>query len=58
LNKINNKDREIWYAIQKISYYYGVQLLNEGNYKGAIGYFNVATEKKENPIVTAQAYFW
>lgn len=58
LDKINNKDREIWYAIQKISFFYGVQLYNTGKYNDAIKYFNLSLEKQENSVITAQAYFW
>lgn len=54
----NNKSFENKLAYQKVAFYRGIELYNEGNYKEAITYFNKSLKEPRDPQFTARATFW
>ena len=45
-------------AYQKVTFYRGLEVYNEGNYKGALQLFSNAIKEPRDPKYTARATFW
>ena len=45
-------------AYQKVAYFYGIQLYEEGDYYGAIKNFDKALKEPRDPKITAKATYW
>ncbi|MBP2832199.1 tetratricopeptide repeat protein [Aquimarina sp. U1-2] len=43
---------------QKVAFYRGIELYNEGNYTEAITYFDTSLNKQVDPYFTARALYW
>ena len=43
---------------QKVAFYRGLELYEEGNYREALEYFNKALNERRDPRITALATFW
>ena len=43
---------------QKVAFYRGIELFEEGNYREALKYFNNALSERRDPRITALATFW
>tara|TARA_R100000935_G_scaffold1847_3_gene5563 strand:- start:20821 stop:23841 length:3021 start_codon:yes stop_codon:yes gene_type:complete len=54
----NNKNFENKLAYQKVAFYRGIELYNEGNYSEAITMFNKSLQEPRNAIFTARATYW
>ena len=54
----NNRDFADKQAYQKVAYYYGIELYNEGDYAEAIKNFDKALSERVDPAITAKATFW
>jgi tetratricopeptide (TPR) repeat protein len=54
----NNKSFENKLAYQKVAFYRGIELYNEGNYKGAIDFFNKSLKEPRDTTFTARATYW
>src|SRR5690554_5174866 len=54
----NNKDFHDKEAYQKVAFYYGIELYNEGNYQDAISYLDKSLKNPQNPSFTARAIYW
>ena len=52
------KDAASKEAYQKVAFYRGLELLEDENYKDAIGFFDKAVKSQINPEYTARASFW
>ncbi|PWB24414.1 tetratricopeptide repeat protein [Flavobacterium sp. HTF] len=53
-----NRTPENKLAYQKVLFYRGVELYNDGNYAEALKMFNSAVKEQKNPDFTARATFW
>ncbi|WP_372919581.1 tetratricopeptide repeat protein [Salegentibacter sp.] len=54
----NNRNFSDKQAYQKVAYYYGLELYEEGDYQEAIRNFEKALSEPRNPKITAQATYW
>ena len=54
----NNKDFHDKEAYQKVAFYRGVELYNEGNYQEAITYLDKSLKEPQNAAFTARATYW
>ncbi|PKD20422.1 hypothetical protein APR41_14185 [Salegentibacter salinarum] len=54
----NNRNFSDKQAYQKVAYYYGLQLYEEGNYEKAINNFEKALSEPRDQKITAKATFW
>lgn len=45
-------------AYQKVAFFYGMELYNEGNYEEALKTLNKSLKEKQNSLITARATFW
>jgi tetratricopeptide (TPR) repeat protein len=54
----NNKNFHDKEAYQKVAFYYGIELYNEGNYQEAISYLDKSLKDPQNPNFTARAIYW
>ena len=54
----NNKNFHDKEAYQKVAFYYGVELYNEGNYQEAITYLDKSLKDPQNSNFTARATYW
>ncbi|MFT5102999.1 MAG: tetratricopeptide (TPR) repeat protein [Candidatus Latescibacterota bacterium] len=54
----NNKSFENKLAYQKVAFYHGVELYNEGNYSEAITLYNKSLKEPRDPLFTARATYW
>ncbi|WP_346882815.1 tetratricopeptide repeat protein [uncultured Algibacter sp.] len=54
----NKKSFENKVAYQKVAFYRGLELYNEGNYIEAERLFDASLKEQNNPIFTARATFW
>lgn len=53
-----NKAPENKLAYQKVLFYRGLEVFNEGNYSEALKMFTAAIKEQKNPEYTARATFW
>jgi len=58
LEKINTKSPTLLKAYQRVANFRGMELFNDGNYKEADKYFDIALLNNFDPAVYAQASFW
>lgn len=56
--KIKNPDNEVRTALQKITYFRGLEYFAEGDYNKAQEMFTLSAENRFNPKYTALAKFW
>jgi len=54
----NNKSFENKLAYQKVAFFRGLELYNEGNYDEAVSYFDKSLKEPRDPVYTARATFW
>ncbi|MFO7720527.1 MAG: tetratricopeptide repeat protein [Gillisia sp.] len=54
----NNRNFSDKVAYQKVAYYYGLELYNEGKYAEASKNFDKSLTERRDPVITAQATFW
>ncbi|MCW9037500.1 tetratricopeptide repeat protein [Altibacter sp.] len=54
----NNKSFENKLAYQKVAFFRGTELYNEGNYAEAKNFFNLSLKEPRDPVYTAKATFW
>ena len=55
---MNNTDLKKDETFQKVSYLYGIQLFNKGEYQSAIDQFEQSIGTAQNPEFGARALFW
>ncbi|QKJ62908.1 tetratricopeptide repeat protein [Flavobacterium sp. M31R6] len=53
-----NKTPENRIAYQKVVFYRGLELYNEGNYTESLSMFEKAIKEQKDPTITARASFW
>lgn len=53
-----NKTSENRIAYQKVAFYRGVELYNEGNYSASLSMFEKAIKEPKDAVITARASFW
>lgn len=58
LENIKVKGAEYEENLQKISFYYGIELFNKFSYEEAITSFKTAAVIKKDPQITAESLFW
>ena len=58
LEKINNKSIVLLKAYQRVNYFRGLELFNDGKFAEAENHLNAATTNNFDPITYAQALFW
>jgi tetratricopeptide (TPR) repeat protein len=59
IEKIKVKSPSVKEAYQRVTYFRGLELFNDGNYSGAMGYFSKSLENSSyNPTYKAQAIYW
>lgn len=59
IEKIKVKSLSVKEAYQRVTYFRGLELFNDGNYAGAMGYFTKSLENSSfNPAYKAQAIYW
>ncbi|WP_062053541.1 tetratricopeptide repeat protein [Aquimarina longa] len=51
----NYADKEVY---QKVAFYRGIELYNEGNHNDAILYFDKSLKQQVDPVFTARATYW
>ncbi|WP_417444699.1 tetratricopeptide repeat protein [Joostella sp.] len=54
----SNKNYSTKTTYQKVAFYRGLELYNEGNYDEAQGYFAKSAKEQQDPVFTARATFW
>ncbi|MEZ4875063.1 MAG: tetratricopeptide repeat protein [Flavobacteriaceae bacterium] len=54
----NNKSFDNKKAYQKVAFYRGLELYNEGNYQEAVALFQKSLKEPLDPLFTARATFW
>lgn len=54
----NNKSFTDKLAYQKVAFYRGIELYNEGNYTEAQSYFDKSLKEQRDPSFTARATYW
>ncbi|HSP82593.1 MAG TPA: tetratricopeptide repeat protein, partial [Gillisia sp.] len=54
----NNRNFSDKVAYQKVAFYYGLELFNEGNYRDASVNFDKSLSERRDPVITARATFW
>jgi TolA-binding protein len=54
----NNKSFENKLAYQKVAFFRGIELYNEGNYSEATEFFNKSLKEPRDPGYTARATYW
>ncbi len=54
----NNRNFSDKVAYQKVAYYYGLELYNEGKYAEASKNFDKSLTERRDPVITAKATFW
>lgn len=54
----NNRNFSDKVAYQKVAYFYGLDLFNEGKYREAIENFDKSLTERRDPVITAKATFW
>ena len=54
----NNKSFENKLAYQKVAFYRGIELYNEGNYTEATNLFDKSLKEPRDPLFTARATYW
>ncbi|APU67250.1 tetratricopeptide repeat protein [Christiangramia flava] len=54
----NNRNFSDKQAYQKVAYYYGLELYEQGNYYDAIKNFDKALSEPRDQVITAKATFW
>lgn len=54
----NNRNFSDKVAYQKVAYYYGLELFNEGKYREASVNFDKSLKERRDPVITAKATFW
>jgi tetratricopeptide (TPR) repeat protein len=59
IEKIKVKSPSVKEAYQRVTYFRGLELFNDGNYSGAMSYFSKSLENSSfNPTYKAQAMYW
>ncbi|MDR1878302.1 MAG: tetratricopeptide repeat protein [Bacteroidales bacterium] len=58
IEKINNKSMVLMKAYQRVTYFRGLELFNDGIYDEAEKYLNLAIQNNFDALVYAQAIFW
>jgi tetratricopeptide (TPR) repeat protein len=59
IEKIKVKSPSVKEAYQKVTYFRGLELFNDGNFSGALSYFSKSLENSNfNPVYKAQAIYW
>lgn len=53
-----NRDFQNTLVYQKVAFYRGIELYNEGNYREAVEFFNKSLSQPRDPRYTALATFW
>jgi TolA-binding protein len=54
----NNRNFSDKVAYQKVAYYYGIELYEQGNYRDASINFDKSLTERRDPVITAKATFW
>ncbi len=54
----NNKSFENKLAYQKVAFFRGIELYNQGDYSEAISYFNKSLKEPRDAVFTARATYW
>jgi TolA-binding protein len=54
----NKKSFENRVAYQKVAFYRGIEVYNEGDYTAAKDFFNSAIKEAKDPVFTTRATFW
>lgn len=54
----NNKRFENKLAYQKVAFFRGVEVYNEGNYPAAVALFDKSLKEPRDPLYTARATYW
>jgi TolA-binding protein len=54
----NNRSFENKLAFQKVAFYRGIELYNEGNYSEAIAFFDKSLSEPRDAVFTARATYW
>ncbi|WP_456440362.1 tetratricopeptide repeat protein [Psychroserpens sp.] len=54
----NKKSFENRVAYQKVAFYRGIEIYNEGDYNEAKNLFNLSVKEAKDPVFTARATFW
>ena len=54
----NNRNFSDKVAYQKVAYYYGLELYNDGKYAEASKNFDKSLTERRDPVITAKATFW
>ena len=54
----NNRNFSDKVAYQKVAYYYGIELYEQGNYQDASINFDKSLTERRDPVITAKATFW
>ncbi|WP_299336967.1 tetratricopeptide repeat protein [uncultured Psychroserpens sp.] len=54
----NKKSFENRVAYQKVAFYRGIEVYNEGNYSEALQLFNASIDEAKDDVFTARATFW
>lgn len=54
----NNRNYSTKTTYQKVAFYRGVELYNDGNYREASSFFDKALNAPEDPLFTARATYW
>ena len=58
LDKIKNKSTRSLSAYQKVAYYRGIELFNDGSYDKSVGMFEKAIINDVDPMLKARAIYW
>ncbi len=58
ISRIKDKNYKLQQAEQRIAYYRGVELFNDGEYKESITYFEQSEASPIDPALIAQAVYW
>ncbi|WP_340075020.1 tetratricopeptide repeat protein [Leptobacterium sp. I13] len=54
----NNRSTANKETLQKVTFYRGIELFTEANYKAARNYFEKSLKERSNPSYTTQAMYW
>lgn len=58
IEKIGLKDKRLKEAYQRIAFYRGVELFNNGDFSGAVSMFDKSLTQPENNGIRAQSLYW
>lgn len=59
IQKIKSKDSRVLKALQRVSYYRGIELFSDNNFNNALTYFNTAIDNSQyDKEIKALSYYW